>query len=98
SLAAVQEAFVALMRQQIGAKITIVNKDDPLSQPLLAHKGGEVITYGVSPLSTYRIEKISFSPEKVMCELTYKENLIGKFVLKVPGNHNVHNATAAAIA
>ncbi|OGG31613.1 UDP-N-acetylmuramate--L-alanine ligase [Candidatus Gottesmanbacteria bacterium RIFCSPLOWO2_01_FULL_46_9] len=99
SVAAVQEAFVVLMGQQTGRRVTIVNADDPVSQPLLDHKGaGTVLTYGVSPLSMYRIVAVRFPAEKATFELTYMGKSVGTFVLNVPGHHNILNAAAAAIA
>jgi UDP-N-acetylmuramate--alanine ligase len=97
SLSDVRAAFMQLMAQQAGKKITIINTDDPASEPLLT-KAHSPVTYGTSETAMYRIVDIRFAEESVTFELLYKDASVGKFTLRVPGEHNVHNAAAAAIA
>ena len=99
SIAQVQQAFLAFKKQQVGRKLTIINADDPVSQPLLARSGsGTLITFGESRESMYRVSDIAFPSEKTTFKLAYHDNTIGEFTLKVPGRHNALNAAAAAIA
>ncbi len=96
SLAAVQEAFVSLQRQQTGQKLTVVNIDDQASMPLLA--GENVATVGFSPRAQYRLTHVGFGEERTFFSLEQKGMLIGEFSLKVAGRHNALNAAQAAVA
>ena len=96
NLASVQEAFVKLQSKQVGQKLTIVNIDDEASKSLL---GGEnVLTYGFSPRANMHITHVGDGDERTFFTLSLNGTAVGEFVLKVPGVHNVANATAAIIA
>jgi len=97
SLAAVQEAFVTFVGKQQGVKITIVNADDPLSNPINKKLGTHVITYGLSNNADYHIQNIVFHPGKTTFQLFHGKDKVGEFTLFVPGEHNVHNAAAAVV-
>lgn len=95
-LSSVQDAFVRLQNQQVGQQLTIVNIDDPKSVPLLS--GKHVITYGFSPRADVRISHVGDGAERTFFTLEQRGTKLGEFTLKVPGIHNVANATAAIIA
>lgn len=92
-LSAVQYAFLELQQK---AKVTIVNADDPASRVLL--RGSNVITYGYSPVSDYRITHVGVGSERMFFRLEERGVFVGEFAIKVPGKHNVSNAVAALIA
>ncbi len=92
-LASVQEAFRAI---EAKSKITILNADDPNSRVL--KEGSGVITYGFSPTAEYRISHVGTGAERTFFTLEERGVHLGEFTLKVPGSHNVSNATAAMIA
>jgi len=99
SLSAVQEAFEKLLQRQTGRKICIVNIDDPASLVLLKQPAGStIITYGCSDKAQYQAEHISFQRGKTTFEILKNQEKIGIFSIHVPGEHNVLNALAAAIA
>lgn len=95
-LASVQEAFQKLQKQQVGQKLTIVNIDDAASAPLLV--GEHVVTYGFSPRADFHITHVGVGRERMFFTVEQKGVGLGEFSLKVPGRHNVTNATAAIIA
>ena len=95
-IASVQSAFVKLQAKQVGQQLTIVNIDDEKSNPLLS--GTNVMTYGFSPRADMHITHVGDGDERTFFTLSLKGVSIGEFVLKVPGVHNVANATAAIIA
>ncbi len=95
-ITAVQDAFTALQRQLVDQQLTIVNIDDAPSVPLLS--GKNVTTYGLSPRADVHITHIGDGQERTFFTLEQRGVSIGEFVLKVPGIHNVLNATAAIIA
>ncbi len=99
SLSLVQEAFVSLKKQQVGLSHAVINADDVLSEPLLSRtKKRNEVTYGMSAESEYGITDLMFFPEKTTFKLQHGKDVLCEFVLKVPGKHNVYDATAAAIA
>ncbi len=111
TLADVQDAFVALQKKQRGMSVTIVNADDPASSVMLnsvQHLGEipkqvrddnkSVVTYGFSPSADIQITHVHFGDGLTFFTLSERGVVVGKFTLKVPGKHNVLNATAALIA
>ena len=95
SLAEVQAAFVTLVSQQEGRKITILNADDPESSVLT--KAPNVLLYGFSPRANAHITHVGFGEEQTFFTLSMDGTDVGEFILHVPGRHNVLNATAAAL-
>lgn len=93
---AVQEAFVRLMQQQVDSRLTVVNIDDAPSSCLLI--GENVVTSGFSPRAQVRITHTGAGAERMFFTLEREGLSLGEFVLRVPGRHNVANATAAIIA
>ncbi len=92
-LQAVQDAFLALQKK---TKVTIVNADDKNSRVLLT--GKNVLTYGYSPASDFRITHVGAGRERMFFRLEERGVFIAEFTIKVPGNHNVSNAVAALVA
>lgn len=95
SLERVQDAFIALQKQEKGTKLTIMNADDTASKVLVA---GNTMSYGLSASAEYRVTRVKFGQERTFFTLVQNGMTLGEFTLKVPGKHNALNATAAAIA
>lgn len=93
SLEAVTQAFVAVQKK---SSLTIVNRDDPMSRPLLT--GENVITYGFSPAADFHITHVGVGRERMFFTLEERNVSVGEFSMKVPGKHNVSNAVAALVA
>lgn len=93
---AVETAFVKLQQQQADQQLTVVNCDDQQSHVLM--DGKNVVTFGFSPRADVRITHVAEGEQRMFFELEQHGIRLGEFVLKVPGNHNVANATAAIIA
>lgn len=93
SLTAVQAAFHLLQQK---AKVTIINADDANSRVL--QNGRNVLTYGYSPTSNFRITHVGAGRERMFFRLEERGVFVGEFTIKVPGKHNVANATAALVA
>lgn len=97
SLVDVEHAFVNLQNGQQGLKIGVINSDDHPSR-VLQGQNHHVITYGFSSKSDIHITHISHNSERMFFTLAQNHMTIGEFSLKVPGKHNVYNATAAIVA
>lgn len=98
TMESVQKAFLALMRQQEGKKITIVNRDNADSSPLITAGNTSQVTYGFHADSDYQGADIEYHTGKTMFTLLCKKKPVGRFTIWVPGGHNVLNAIAAAVA
>lgn len=95
-VSAVAAAFVKLQQQQVGDRLTIVNRDNAESDVLL--HGQNVVTYGFSPRADVRITHVSGTEGKTFFTLEKEGVALGEFSLQVPGRHNVCNAAAAVAA
>lgn len=95
SLADVKAAFMTLVSQQQGRKITILNADDKESSVLT--DAPNVLLYGFSPRANACITHVGFGEEQTFFTLSMDGTDVGEFILHVPGRHNVLNATAAAL-
>jgi UDP-N-acetylmuramate--alanine ligase len=95
-MADVERAFIDFMDRVpfYGASTACI--DNPLLKAILPRVERRVFTYGEAPEADYRLEFLapagsSFSRFQV----TTAGGLLGPFDLRVPGRHNVLNATAA---
>lgn len=95
TLESVQEAFTKLQAELVGQKLTVVNIDDPKSSVLLSSE--TIVRYGFSPRADTRITHVGVGRERMFFNLEHKGMKLGEFTLKVPGKHNVANATAAVV-
>ena len=101
----VRRTFLEFMERVPFYGTVVGCQDDPILQRVLPHVHRRVTTYGTTPGSDFLI---TIQPPKVSSEHTplnrftviYKEKdgkkkELGEFTLRVPGTHNVLNATAA---
>jgi UDP-N-acetylmuramate--alanine ligase len=73
----------------------IYNYDDQNSKGLFDDLECNLISFGLTKGSTVRARNLKYTPYPEF-DLYYGENMMGKFRLSVPGEHNVYNALAAA--
>src|SRR5271154_138192 len=102
----VESAFLSFMDKVpfYGAVTACI--DNPLLAKILPRAQRRVYTYGVAPSADYRLEILDRSTETVdqsSCsasgfrrfQVVTANGALGPFELKVPGRHNILNATAA---
>ena len=81
------------------ANTVIVNADDERSMLAMRSVKSDMITFGESDASDYRIEDIVEGERAAHSfKLYHGGKLITDIRLKIPGRHNVSNAAAAAVA
>ena len=95
NLQEIKDAFV-----EFGNKVPfygqiIVCLDDPNIQSILSRLRKPVVTYGFNRQSKYRIENLRVENGGPVFEVLNDGVSLGTFNLKIPGTHNVLNATAA---
>jgi len=101
----VRRTFLEFMERVPFYGLVVGCHDDPILQRLLPHVHRRVTTYGTSPGSDFRttIRPSEAGPENaplnrfrvIYKEKDGREKDFGEFTLRVPGTHNVLNATAA---
>jgi UDP-N-acetylmuramate--alanine ligase len=96
----VRRTFLEFMERVPFYGIIVGCLDDPILQRLLPRVHRRVTTYGTADSSDFHIsnERCETTTEKIPLNcfrITYKEKSLGDFTLRVPGRHNVLNATAA---
>jgi UDP-N-acetylmuramate--alanine ligase len=74
----------------------IINGDDKNIQKIIEDKN--IISFGESKNTDFRIVKVTLEPEKSSFFLKYKNKTIGPITVSLPGIHNIFNATAAFIS
>jgi UDP-N-acetylmuramate--alanine ligase len=79
-------------------KLCIVNGDDVNVSQLVFPEDARPITYGDHPSNTIQIKRLETKASGNTFELHEGKTIHGPFTLHVPGNQNIHNATAAIIA
>ncbi len=93
SLDAVKAAFIQLQKKST----TVIFNADDSNSTVLAKRDTD-ITYGFSPAADYRISNVGVGSERMFFTLEERGVSLGEFAIKVPGLHNVANATAAMVA
>ena len=95
NLQEIKEAFVEFSNKVPFYGQIIVCLDDANVQSVLSRLRKPVVTYGFNRQAKYRIENLNFDSGLPCFEVLNDGVSLGKFTLKIPGTHNVLNATAA---
>jgi UDP-N-acetylmuramate--alanine ligase len=96
SLAAIEAAFVEFLNKIPFYGACVVCLDDPNVQAILPALKRRVIAYGTTAQADMRASEIACGHFSSDFSLTYRGADLGRFNLRIPGRHNVLNATAAA--
>jgi UDP-N-acetylmuramate--alanine ligase len=91
----IKDAFVAFANKVPFYGQVVVCLDEPNVQAVLSRLTKPVITYGFSRQAMYRVENLRFEKGRSHFEVFKNGISLGEFELKVPGRHNVLNATAS---
>lgn len=91
----IKDAFVQFVNKIPFYGQAILCIDDPNVQAVLSRVRKPVITYGFSRQAKYRVDNLRFEKGYPVFEILNDGESLGEFKLKIPGRHNVLNATAA---
>ncbi|MBE6637054.1 MAG: UDP-N-acetylmuramate--L-alanine ligase [Ruminococcaceae bacterium] len=80
------------------ASRAVLNADDAETMALAKTFLGKVVTYGKSAAADYRAESIVFDSGCASFDLIHQGQVLCRIALRVPGDHNISNALAAAAA
>jgi UDP-N-acetylmuramate--alanine ligase len=95
SLDAIRAAFLEFVNKVPFYGAVIVCLDDPNVQGLLPEIRRRTITYGTTAQADVEASEIGCGPFASEFRLRYRTADLGRFVLRIPGRHNVLNAMAA---
>lgn len=95
---AVDDAFVAFLAKRPSDAPAILCADDEGAMRLADRVGGVVRTYGEHPEAWMRVVDCVHEPTESRFRLRREGVDLGDFRLRLPGRHNVLNATAAVAA
>jgi UDP-N-acetylmuramate--alanine ligase len=95
TFAAVKEAFVQHMNKVPFYGLCVVCLDHPTVQEILPRIARRHVTYGVSRQANYRAKNTRFEGLATHFEAYRRNEPLGRFVVHMPGAHNVLNALAA---
>jgi len=94
-LAEIKDAFVQFANKVPFYGQVIVCMDDEGVQDVLCRFKKPVVTYGFNRQADYQVANLKFDGGLPQFDVLAKGKLLGSFALKLPGRHNVLNATAA---
>src|SRR5450631_3235310 len=95
SLDAIRAAFLEFVNKVPFYGAVIVCLDDANVQGLLPEIGRRTITYGTTAQADMEASEILCGPFVSQFNIRYRATDLGRFTLRIPGRHNVLNATAA---
>ena len=95
SIEEIRNAFVDFVNKVPFYGAAILCLDDENIQQVLSRVLRRVITYGFSSQADLRIVDANCIPFQSEFNLRFKGADLGRFTIRVPGRHNVWNATAA---
>ncbi|MBI3952468.1 MAG: UDP-N-acetylmuramate--L-alanine ligase [Candidatus Doudnabacteria bacterium] len=97
-LAEIKEAFTQFVKSLPDGGVLIYNADDEHAVQIGRAFGGHKFTFGIHHYADLQAMNMKVSLGKQSFDLHYKDHLIGKFELAVPGKFNVSNALGAVLA
>ncbi len=99
-----KEAFLAFVENIPFYGFAVMCIDHPVVQELIGQvRDRRVITYGYSPQADYRLTDVSYSDGATRFAVRVTERVTGKSIdvrdlaLRMPGDHNALNSTAAIV-
>lgn len=95
NMEAVEAAFVEFMNRVPFYGATVACSDDAKLAAILPMVKRRVFTYGVNRDADLRARPLASGAGGCKFEVVLKEETLGPFEIRVPGRHNVLNATAA---
>lgn len=95
NLDAIKKVFLDFIDRIPFYGLAVLCLDNEPLQGLLPHIKKRLTTYGRSTQADYQARDINFGEMKSRFTVVHRGDNLGKFVLAMPGMHNVYNALAA---
>ncbi len=94
----IKSAFIRFANSLSDDSQIIICQDDRNAASIIPYLKNKVCTYGFSPQSDYRIEKIYFGDGLSSMRVSFQKTDLGEFIIHIPGRHNLLNSLAASVA
>jgi len=91
----IAEAKAELLGGLVGSRIAYLNNDDPRVSAMARNFDGKIVTYGVKSEAVFKVQKYQDLGINGSSFTVKHEGKEVKFVLPLPGSHNITNALAA---
>ncbi len=90
----IREAFAAFVARVPAEGAVFLCHDDPGAREL-PRPAAPAFTYGLAPEALWRADEVALRPTESTFTLLHAGCRVGRFRLRIPGEHNVRNALAA---
>jgi len=97
SIREVRKAYSNLLNNINRDGKLVINGDDKEIKKIIENKKLNCITFGYNSDNNYILKNVSITKGETFFSLYSQNTCVGEFIIKVPGQHNVLNATAAII-
>lgn len=94
----IKTAFIQFANNMSDDSLVVICQDDRNAVSIMPFLKNKVYTYGFSPKSDYRIEKIYFGDGLSSMRVSFQKTDLGDFIIHIPGRHNLLNSLAASVA
>jgi UDP-N-acetylmuramate--alanine ligase len=92
---ALKEAFIRFINNIPFYGVAYLNGDDPNIRSIIPNIFVRTVFYGFEKTNDIYAENIKITPYMQSFDVVYKNKKLGKFVLGIPGKHNIHNSLMA---
>lgn len=89
-----EQSFASLLSRLPETGMVVYNGDDPVCKKLVAGRQ-QVLSYGMNEDCDVRITEVTQSSGQQSWTLTVRGEVLGRYILPLPGLFNIMNATAA---
>lgn len=94
----IKAAFINFANNLSDDSLIVICQDDRNAVSIIPYLKNKVCTYGFSPKSDYRIEKIYFGDGISSMRVSFQNTDLGDFIIHIPGRHNLLNSLGASVA
>lgn len=90
-----KQAFRKFLRNIKDEGFAVLGTDNENVREVVSNLGRRYYTYGINHTADYMPKNIEISGMETHFDIFFREKLLGRMELHVPGMHNIYNATAA---
>ncbi len=92
------DAFIKFAKKIPNDGYLVLNSDDYNARKVLSHVDCNIFTFGINNNSDFTAKNIVFDNNGYAnFDVFYKDTLLNKFSLNVPGKHNIYDALASIV-
>ncbi|MDD5686813.1 MAG: UDP-N-acetylmuramate--L-alanine ligase [Elusimicrobia bacterium] len=93
----IKSAFIEFINKIPFYGCAILCSDDENLKSIIPKITRKYYTYGFNDSADFKIENVNVTPASTKFDVSYHNKNMGKIELKIPGRHNILNATASLV-